>query len=225
MKHLLILLLLLSSTSLTFAQEDSELVEVYGLIATKNEAGRFEYVPFVTIGVEGTTRGTYANYQGMYSIVVKKGQKITFNAIGYKDLVVTVPADVAGLYYSLPVTLESAPVVLEEVTVFPWPDRNNLSAEFLALQPTRSMELENIARENLDKNQLIAIANATDPDGKESASYYLRKQTSDYSYQGQVAPQSIFDPLAWGKFFKQFKKKELTEKEKRMIKILEGENE
>lgn len=215
----------MSSITLVSAQEDSDLVEVYGLVVTKNESGIFEYVPFATIGVEGTTRGSYANYEGMYSIVVKKGQTITFRAVGYKEVKVEIPTDIVGLYYSLTVTLESAPIVLEEVTVFPWPDRNNLTAEFLALQPTRSMELENIAKENLSKNELIAIANATDPDGKESASYYLRQQTSDYSYQGQVAPQSIFDPLAWGKFFKQFKKKEMTEKEKRMIKILEGENE
>lgn len=215
----------MSSISLISAQEDSDLVEVYGLVVTKNESGIFEYVPFATIGVEGTTRGSYANYEGMYSIVVKKGQTITIRAVGYKEVKVEIPTDVVGLYYSLTVTLESAPIVLEEVTVFPWPDRNNLTAEFLALQPTRSMELENIAKENLSKNELIAIANATDPDGKESASYYLRQQTSDYSYKGQVAPQSIFDPLAWGKFFKQFKKKEMSEKEKHMIKILEGENE
>ena len=60
-----------------------------------------------------------------------------------------------------------------------------------------------------------------DMDGKESSSFYMRQQANDYSYQGQQGPQPIFDPLAWSKFFKQWKKKEMTAKEEQMIKILE----
>ncbi len=224
LKYVFAMLLLLSSAFAVQAQETSDLVEVYGLIITKNDAsGKFEYVPFATIGIKGTTRGSYANYEGMYSIVVKKGQTLSVSALGYKKQEVTVPTDIDGLYYSLTIPLEEEAIVLEEITVFPWPDRNNLAAEFLALEPSRAMQLENIAKENLDKNDLLAITNATSPDARESASHYLRKQTREYSYQGQTAPQAIFDPLAWNRFFKQWKKKELTEKEKKMIEMLENE--
>ena len=117
-----------------------------------------------------------------------------------------------------------AEVSIDEITVFPWPDRDNLAAEFLAMQPTRAGQLEAIAKENLARNELLAIAANTDMDSRESSSYYLRQQASDYSYKGQQAPQRIFDPLAWGKFFKQWKKKKHSDKEEKMIKILEGEN-
>ena len=46
----------------SFAQEDSKIVEVYGLVLTKGELVAYEYVPFVTVALKGTNRGTYANY-------------------------------------------------------------------------------------------------------------------------------------------------------------------
>ncbi len=221
-----VLILSLFWTTTIVAQEDSELVEVYGLVVVKNTRGALEYVPFVTVSVVGATRGTYANYEGMYSLVVKKGQTIRFSAIGFEDREMKIPTDINGLYHSLTVELKSKPIDMKEITVFPWPDRNNLTAEFLALQPNRSMQLASIAKENLDRNALLAIAAGTIPDGKESASHYLRQQTSTYSYTGQLAPQAIGDPLAWIKFFQQMSKKEgLSKKEKKMIELLDGENE
>lgn len=222
-KYLLALVLGFCSFSM-MAQEQSDIVEVYGLVYTKGENARYAYVPFVTIAVEGTTRGTYANYEGMYSIVVKKGQTLTFSAVGFETREVLVPEEINGMYHSLKVELEPAEINIDEVTVFPWPDRDNLAAEFLAMQPNRAGQLEAIAKDNLDKNSLLAVANNTEMDGRESSIQYLRQQASDYSYQGQQAPQSIFDPIAWSKFFNQWKKKKRTAKEEQMIKILEGEN-
>lgn len=208
----------------TMAQEQSELVEVYGLVVTKGQSAQYAYVPFVTVAVKGTTRGAYANYEGMYSIVVKKGQTLSFSAVGFAPREIVIPEDINGMYHSLTVEMEPAEINIEEITVFPWPDRDNLTAEFLAMQPNRAGQLGEIAKDNLDKQKLLAVANATDMDGRESSIQYLRQQASDYSYQGQQAPQSIFDPIAWGKFFNQWKKKKRTAKEEEMIKILEGEN-
>lgn len=222
-KYLLTLLLAMFSFAL-WAQEQSDIVEVYGLVMTKNDNNRYAYVPFVTVAVKGTTRGTYANYEGMYSIVVKKGQTLTFSAVGFEDREIVVPENISGMYHSLTVEMVPAEINIDEVTVFPWPDRDNLAAEFLAMQPNRAGQLEAIAKDNLDKNQLLAVANNTDMDERENSIQYLRQQASDYSYQGQQAPQAIFDPIAWGKFFSQWKKKKMTPKEEKMIKILEGEN-
>lgn len=220
------LLLLAILASNIQAQEPSDIVEVYGLVLTKATRGNYEYIPFVTVAVKGTTRGTYANYEGMYSIVVKKGQTVTFSAVGFAPREIVIPEDITGMYYSLTVEMEPAEVNLDEVTVFPWPDRDNLAAEFLAMQPNKAGQLEAIAKDNLNRNQLLAIANATGNDSKEAAVQYLRQQSRDYSYQGQQAPQSILDPIAWSKFLQQFnKKKKTSAREENMIRVLEGENE
>ena len=206
------------------AQEASDIVEVHGITLTKSDNGRYEYVPYVNITVVGENRGTYANYNGMYSIVIKKGQKLRFSAIGYKTRTINIDKDTEGLYKSLTVELETEEIVIEEIIVFPWPDRDNLTAEFLAMQPGKAGQLESIAKDNLDKGELLTIAANTKMDGNENAAYYLKKQSRDYSYQGQQSPQSIFDPIAWGKFFNQMKKKKMSSKEEKMLEILEGEN-
>jgi hypothetical protein len=222
----IIVLLFTTLASNIQAQEPSDIVEVYGLVLTKSTRGNYEYIPFVTVAVKGTTRGTYANYEGMYSIVVKKGQTVTFSAVGFAPREIVIPEDITGMYYSLTVEMEPAEVNLDEVTVFPWPDRDNLAAEFLAMQPNKAGQLEAIAKDNLNRSQLLAIANATGNDSKEAAVQYLRQQSRDYSYQGQQAPQSILDPIAWSKFLQQFnKKKKRSAREENMIRILEGENE
>jgi hypothetical protein len=204
----------------------SNIVEVYGLILTKGQRTAYEYIPYVTVALKNSKRGTYANYEGMYSIVVQKGDTLVFNAMGYKAREIVIPTTVEGMYYSLTVELEETEIKIQEIIVFPWPDRDNLIAEFLAMRPNRAGQLENIAKENLNKNELMAIASASGMDSRETSSYFLRKQATDYSYTGQQAPQPLFDPLAWGKFFSQVgKKKKMSEKEKKMIKILEGENE
>lgn len=215
----------LFGSTLLQAQEESEIVEVYGLVVTKGQRTAYDFVPFATVAVKGVARGTYANFEGMYSIVVKKGQSLTFSAVGFKERTIVIPEDINGMYHSLTVELETAPIDIEEVTVFPWPDRDNLAAEFLAMQPSRAGQLEAIAKENLSRSELLAIANSETMDSKEGAKYYLRQQASDYSYIGQQGPQPIFDPIAWGKFFNQFKKKKkYSDKEEKMINILEGEN-
>lgn len=227
MKHLFLLLFFATLAVQAKAQEPAEIVEVYGVVVTKNDRQTYDFVPFVTVAVEGTARGTYANFEGMYSIVVKKGQTLTFSAVGYAPRKITIPTDLNNLYHSLTVELEPAEIHLEEVTVFPWPDRDNLAAEFLAMQPGRAGQLQEIAKDNLNRNNLLAVVNATDQDSRETAIQYMRQQARDYSYQGQIAPQSIFDPIAWGKFFNQYNKnkKSRTARENHMIRVLEGENE
>ena len=178
----------------------SDIVEVTGIVTTRNSMGRIEFVPFVTITIEGNNRGTYANHEGMYGIVLKKGQSLKFSAIGYKDKIVEVPVSVSGLHYSLVVELEVGSVDLDEVVVFPWPDRHNFRAEFLALDPGTALNMEEVARRNLDRRNMLEIAKATGMDARENATYHMRKQARDFSYMGQVPPMRIFDPLAWGQF-------------------------
>lgn len=219
--YLVIIFLFLASFSTASAQEDTDLVEVYGLVVARNDDGLFQQIPFVAIAIKGTSRGTYSNYEGVYSIVAQKGQTIIITALGFEDKEIVIPTDIVGFYHSLSIEIKEEPIPLNQVTVFPWPDRNNLAAEFLGMKPSNSMKLEAIAKENLERKQLIAIAANTNPDGKESASYYLRKQTSSYAYTGQLAPQNIFNPLAWGRFIKKIKKKELSAKEKKILDMME----
>lgn len=203
------------------AQETSstvqgDIIEVSGIVVTRNAANNIEFIPFITVVVEGTRRGTYASYDGMYSIVLRKGQSLRFSGIGYRDTLIGIPESIEGPYYSMIVELQSAPVELDEVSVFPWPDRDNFRAEFLAMNPGEALNMEALAERNLDRRAMAALADATKMDARENAVYLMRKQAKDYSYMGQVQPMRIFDPLAWGQFFRMWgDKKEKNRKARR----------
>lgn len=213
MKNILLPLLLLLFAWNSQAQEQ-DIVEVSGIATTRNDKGRIEFVPFVNVLVQGVNRGTYANYEGMFSIVVKKGQSLRFTAIGYKEKIVEIPKDIDGKHYTLVVELEATAIQFEDVVVFPWPNRDNFKAEFLAMDPNMAMQMQEIARKNLDERNMMAIREITRMDSRENAVYYLRKQARDYSYQGQIPPMRIFDPLAWNEFFQSLNKNKKKNKKK-----------
>lgn len=205
-------LLLVFSLGLVDAQaqrnQESEIIEITGFVLVDRGASDTrEYIPFATVAVEGSARGTYANYRGMFSIVVKKGETLVFSAVGFEPFSIQVPEEAEGYHKSLLVTLEPKVEEVEEILVFPWPDRDNLRAEFLAMDPTRARELEEVAKENLEQSHLMAIAASTSMDSRENATHYLRAQARDFSHQGQFKPIGITDPTAWARFFKSFKKK------------------
>jgi len=201
-----ILALLLFFANQVFAQPiliEDELVEVSGIILTKNDKG-LQYVPFATVAVNNTNRGTYANWEGMFSIVIKKSESITFTAIGFGDYTLSVPDNYEGMYYTVVVELEPKDINLAEVVVFPWPNRDNFRAEFLAMQPTEAMKMEDVAKGNLNRRKMFEMNKNMGMDAQENATYYLQKQASSYSYMGQGQPMPILSPVAWSQFFRQW---------------------
>lgn len=212
MKYLLsfLPLLLFALPKISQAQPLSvdDIVEVTGIVITPGPNGKVAPIPFATVAVENGLRGTYANMDGMFSIVVKKGETMQFSAVGFATQEITIPEDFEGLYRSIVVQLETEDINMTEVLVFPWPDRNNFRAEFLAMQPTQAQNLQALAEGKLSRQQLLAMQEEMDLDGRENASLYLRQQASSYSYQGQQQAMPVLNPLAWAQFFKQFKKKD-----------------
>ncbi len=206
MKIYLALIILLISCNYLLAQPlmpNDSIVEVSGIVLSRNEGSRLQYVPFATIYIKNTNRGTYANYEGMFSIVIKKGESISFSAVGFGEYTLEIPKDYEGLHYTAVIELESKDLNLAEVVIFPWPDRNNFRAEFLAMQPTEAMQLQDVAQRNLNRRKMLEMGAAMGMDARENAMYYLQKQASSYSYLGQGQPMPILSPLAWSQFIKQ----------------------
>ena len=183
---------------------EDNIIEVSGIILTRNEQQGIQYVPFATVAVKNSSRGTYANWEGMFSIVIKKGETLSFTAIGFGDFTLTIPQDFKGMYYSAVVELESKDINLAEVVVFPWPNRDNFRAEFLAMQPNEAMKMEDIAEANLNRRKMFEMNKNMGMDATENAMYYLQKQASSYSYMGQGQPMPILSPVAWSQFFRQW---------------------
>lgn len=189
-----------------------DIIEVSGVIVTENEFGQPTPIPFATIAVKDKQKGTYANYNGMFTMVIKKGETLNFSAVGFSQYSINIPKDHKGLHHSVVVKLDPRDIQVDEVVIFPWPDRNNFRAEFLAMEPTLAGHMEKLAKENLDRKSMMEIRDAMSMDASENAAMYLRQQASSYSYKGQQQPMPILNPLAWAQFFKQINKKKEDKK-------------
>ncbi len=170
-------------------------------------------VPYTTIAIEGTHRGTYSDFNGFFSIVVEKGDMIVFSAVGYKKVEFTIPKELEDDRYSLVQLMTQDTFNLPETVIFPWPSKEHFKLEFLAMDVTSEMEeraMRNVANDNLARMRQTVAS-----DGGEHANYYLRQQARSYYHIGQQPPMNIFNVVAWKQFFDAWQRGDYKKKKKK----------
>ena len=81
-----------------FETVKDSVVQLYGIVMT---ADSLKGIEAVSVTIKGSNRGTITNYQGVFSIVVLKGDEIEFSHVSYKTKRVTIPRDIEGHQYSM----------------------------------------------------------------------------------------------------------------------------
>jgi hypothetical protein len=195
-------------------QSKSQLIQFSGLVLTE-ENGQLVPVPYTTVYLPNKGRGTYADYRGFFTLVVEKGDKVRFNVLGFEPETITIPDTLTQDRYSIVQLLSQDTFLLPTTVIMPWPSKEHFKIEFLKMDVTPELQrraAENVANEYLAearRNELIVPHS-----GPESANFYLRQQSREYTYIGQVPPMNIFSPLAWGKFFNAWKNGDFKKKRK-----------
>ena len=101
-------------------------------------------------------------------------------------------------------------ILLDEVVIFPWPDRDFFKQEFLAIDI--SDELREQAEENVAKEVLSEMRHTVPADGREAGNIYLAQKAAEFKYSGQYKPQRIFDVMAWKRFIEAWKRGDYKKK-------------
>lgn len=192
-------------------EKNKDLVQFSGLILD-GATDQLIPVPYANVVVEQRNRGTYSDLKGFFTIVVQKGDVVSFSAIGYKTVEYEIPMELEDDRYSIVQLMSQDTFNLPETVVFPWPSRDHFRLEFLAMDVTP--ELQDIANQNLSAENMERLRPAVTVDGNENADYYLRQQANDYYYNGQMPPMNIFNAVAWKKFFDSWKKGDYKKKTK-----------
>ncbi len=191
--------------------KNKDLVQFSGLILD-GATDQLIPVPYANVVVEQRNRGTYSDLKGFFTIVVQKGDVVSFSAIGYKTVEYEIPMELEDDRYSIVQLMSQDTFNLPETVVFPWPSKDHFRLEFLAMDVTP--ELQDIANQNLSAENMERLRPAVTVDGNENADYYLRQQANDYYYNGQMPPMNIFNAVAWKKFFDSWKKGDYKKKSK-----------
>mgnify|MGYP000011016325 CR=1 FL=1 len=183
------------------------LVELYGVVMT---ADSLQALPYVTVIEQQRGRGTITNSQGVFNIVVPKGDVIIFSSVGFKPKTIVVPRDIQGNQYSVLQLMVTDTVYLAATIIKSRPTKEQFERDFLNTKiPDDNLE---IARQNNDEGRRRLLMASLPRDGKEAANNYLSKQSAKYYYAGQAPPQNIFNPFAWADFIKAWKRGDFKKK-------------
>lgn len=208
MKHLVTLFVTLFLASSLFGQRgELDLVQVSGLVMTGDS---LMSIPYATVAVKGTSRGTYANYNGFFTIVAQRGETLQFSSLGYELKEYIIPDTIIGNSLTIVQLMTSDAINLPTTVIFPWPSRDHFKIEFLAMDVRN--ELEERAKENLAKRRMSVLRENMEMDGNENGDYYLRQQAQKYYYAGQEPPMQIFNAFAWAKFIQAWKNGDFKKK-------------
>lgn len=183
------------------------IVQLYGVVMT---ADSLRGIPSASVIVEGKGRGTITSADGVFSIAVMKGDRITFSSIGFKNNSILIPANLSENQYSVIQLLISDTAYLPATILRPRPSKEQFERDFLNNRmPDDAYE---IARKNTDEAQRRILMNSLPADGREAVNYQLRQQTNKYYYAGQVPPMNVLNPAAWADFIQAWKRGDFKRK-------------
>jgi len=195
------------SASAQFEMLKDSVVQLYGVVMT---ADSLMGIPSVTIQVKGRNQGTYSNDQGVFSIVVLKGDKLEFSSIGFKSKIVEIPRTIEGNQHSLIQLMVRDTVYLPATIIRPRPTREQFERDFVNIpMPDDAYE---VARKNTDEGRMRMLGRSLPSDGKEGGNFLLRNNAQKMYYYGQAPPQNIFNPFAWNEFIKAWKRGDFKSK-------------
>lgn len=183
-------------------------VQLYGVVMT---ADSLIGIPAVSVVVKGQNRGTITNDRGVFSIVVLKGDNVEFTSVGYKPILVKIPANLEGNQHSIVQLMVNDTIYLPATILKPRPSRQQFERDFVnTAVPDDEIT---IARNNNNVATRRALLSTLPSDGREASNQYLRQSAQKLYYSGQVAPQNIFNPFAWNEFIKAWKRGDYRKKQ------------
>ncbi len=196
-----------SAARAQFETARDSVVQLYGVIMT---ADSLEGIPAVSVMIKGQNRGTLTNAEGVFSIVVLKGDEVEFTHVSYKPKTIIVPRDMQGNQFSVIQLMVKDTVYLPATIIRPRPTPEQFARDFVNTKvPDDDIE---IARQNTSAAKRRVLLQTTPGDGGEATTMQFKKVANRAVYQGQVPPMNLFNPAAWADFVESWKRGDFKKK-------------
>lgn len=164
-------------------------------------------LPFVSIMLKGTRHGTVSDYYGFFTLVARPGDEMQFFSVNHKSKVYDLSDTLTGKHYSIIQILTKDTIQLPDVTVYPWPSKEQFKRAILNLDLSDS-DIER-AYKNMDNED---VRESIKGGSMDAASNYRVKMQQQYTrlYQaGQYPSVSLLNPVAWAQFIDAWRKGKL----------------
>ncbi len=171
-------------------------IQFSGLVVTGDS---LKPVPYTTVWVKHTKRGTISDFQGFFSISLRERDTLRFSSVGYKDVIYVVPDTLTSNRYSAVQLMTKDTIHLSETVIYPWPTREQFRYAFLNTEiPDDDYDR---AMRNLERAEMKERFQKMPLDGYGNFRHMTNQHAQRLYYAGQRPPMRIFDPFAWAQFF------------------------
>ena len=201
LKNLICFLFLFSLAPAVMAQMlPKKIIQFSGIVMT---ADSLLGIPYATVFNKSDKRGCISKEDGFFSFAALEGDTIIFHSLGFLNATYIIPTGLSDVKFTAIQLMTRNEIYLDPIIVYPYPSIEQFKKDFVTAEyPTDQVE---IAYKNLEKQRLRELGESLAMDGGENTDYFMRKEAQRFYYAGQVAPQNIFNPLAWAKFIKAWK--------------------
>ena len=204
---LLLFLFYTQTARAQFETSRDSVVQLYGVVMT---ADSLVGIPAVSIMVKGQNRGTITNAEGVFSIVVLKGDQVEFTHVTYKPKTISIPRNMEGNQYSIVQLMVIDTVYLPATIIKPRPTADQFARDF-AKNKVPDDDIE-IARQNTSVAKRRVWMRTIPGDGGEATRIQFNKIANKATYQGALPPQNLFNPAAWASFIEAWKRGDFKSK-------------
>jgi hypothetical protein len=203
-----ILLISLFCSSSIFAQKNSDgLIQLSGVVVSGDS---LTPVPFTSVLIKGSNRGTVADYYGFFSLVVRRSDTILFSSVGYAKSEVFIEDSLSDSRYSMIQMLQRDTATLPEQLVYPWPSKEQFRDAFLALNaPTDDHDR---AFENLTREDVRLAIQCVPMSAQANSALAIQREYTRLYQMGQLPQVSLLNPVAWAQFIDAWKRGDFKSK-------------
>lgn len=172
-------------------------------------------IPFVSVLVKGTKRGTITDFYGFFSVVAQPGDELQFFSINHKNAVYKLEDTLSLKHYYVIQRLLKDTILLADVDVYPWPSKEEFKKAFLNLDLSET-DYDRAAK-NLDRNDLSYAERNLKMDAQANYRYAMQQYLTKVYTTGQYPVNNLLNPIAWAQFIDawrqgKFKKKSANKK-------------
>ncbi|MBT3209700.1 MAG: hypothetical protein HN704_01000 [Bacteroidetes bacterium] len=208
LKAIIIASIFISMFSMNSFSQERKLIQISGVI--QNDS--LSTLPFVTVLVENTGKGTISNFFGYYSLPVHIGDTLKFSFVGCKDFQFIVPDTIKNSNFSFDFVMDMDTILLQEAIVFPWNTYEQFLMAVVEMEiPENDMDRAN--RNLLRLKEQILNMEYYPVDASLNYKYFMQGHYDRIYTAGQYPVVSLLNPFAWAQFFKALKNGDFKRKD------------
>ena len=184
--------------------DTSKLLQLSGVVVSEHDLNP---MPYITVYDRSIGRGVIADYYGYFSMVSFPGDTLYFSYYGYKTSSYIVPDTLEENRYSIIHMLQQDTINLPEVTVYPWPSREDFARFFVEMKPYDDAIRR--AQRELSGESLAFVAARLDADASLASGLTTNQRYTKLYTNGQLPVNNLLNPYSWAKLIRDWKEGKL----------------